>query len=58
MFRLGKEFGYPPLTNAAQYGYFEVVKLLVENGAKLYSDKMTLAPLHAAVYEGKSEIVK
>ena len=55
---LGKDIGFTALNNAAQYGQMEVVKVLVENGARLSHASMTNTALHSAVYGGQAGITK
>ena len=47
-----------PIMNAAFKGKLDIVKLLYENGAKLYVDDLSVNPLFAAIYNNHIEIVK
>ncbi|SEL85351.1 protein of unknown function [Butyrivibrio sp. ob235] len=58
---VNKKCGYrnsTALAPAAYYGYLDIVKLLYENGCKLYVDTFKENPLFAAIAEGHLDVVK
>ena len=46
------------IKNAAFKGKLDMVKLLYENGAKLYVDDLSVNPLFAAIYNNHIEVAK
>jgi ankyrin repeat protein len=51
--------GWTPLCSAADRGYLEIVKLLIENGGDINkSNNDGFTPLYSAAYKGHLEIVR
>jgi ankyrin repeat protein len=46
------------ITNVAQKGYLDIVKILYENGAKIEVSNSARNPLFAAIYGGHYEVAK